>query len=175
MLHLLEGPVFVHITEDRRRIKPGTLGESNPWTLCYEACDLPLCYNCSLMVRAALNSSGPRHFFKFCSVIGQSLRLTQKWLKTTQTIFVPCSPRTRFTAPVLLAPRRWPESTFSGNSGPASTTTSRWSWCGPRAFTRTASSRPLATWPSTWPTRCCRTRPIFFRRWNQFLLQLVWR
>ena len=45
MLHLLEAPVYEHITDDRRRKKPSTRRESNPQPLCYEECALLLCYN----------------------------------------------------------------------------------------------------------------------------------
>ena len=46
ILHLLEGLVWGHITEERNRIKPSTRQELNPQPLCYGLCTLPLCYNC---------------------------------------------------------------------------------------------------------------------------------
>ena len=46
ILQFMEGPVQGHITEDRSRKKSSTQQELNPQTLCYEACALPLCFNC---------------------------------------------------------------------------------------------------------------------------------
>ena len=46
MLHLQEGPFKGHIIEDIGSKKPSTCMESNRWPRNYEACALPLCYNC---------------------------------------------------------------------------------------------------------------------------------
>ena len=45
MLHLLEGPIYIQINEDREEKKLRTQRESNPQPLCSEVCALPLCYN----------------------------------------------------------------------------------------------------------------------------------
>ena len=98
ILLLLEGFVYGHITEDRKRKRHSTRWKLNPLPLCYGACALPLCCN----RRGTALAYSWYHFHSFFVTLHFSKPIGSRFLvefllTKVQTILFGCFPCQSFS------------------------------------------------------------------------------